>query len=189
MRCSCLYYILVSISEPIEEETPRWTKEEFNSIFSNNRSIIDESMKEEFNKIYNSLDIDDNKNVLSPSSSSSEGSSSSESSNGSLPLMIAIPAGVAIIAVTIAIYILQRRRCFNSQSNTHRNTRFNPVPTQERENFPTPIHTNPHVISSAPTSSRSGDKVTNNPGLDFYSDISSVSRCHHQQHNNLQYGY
>ena len=104
--------------------------------------------------------------------------------------MIAIPAGVAIIAVTIAIYILQRRRCCNSQSNTHRTTRFNPVPTQERENLPTPVHTNPHMLSSAATSSRTGDKVSNNRSLDFYSDISSVSRCHHQQqHNNLQYGY
>ena len=177
------------LAEPIPEEGPRWSKEEFNSIFTN-KSILDESMKEEFNKIYNSLDIDGKPNGLSPSSSSSsaDGSSSSDTSNGSLPLMIAIPAGVAIIAVTIAIYILQRRRCFNSQSNTHRNTRFNPVPQQERETFQTPIHTNPHVIS-APPSSRSGDKMTSNQGLDFYSDISSVSRCHHQQHNNLQYGY
>ena len=128
-----------------------------------------------------------------PAQSSDQEEASSESdaaSDGSLPLMIAIPAGVAIIAVTIAICILQRRRCFNTRSNSHRTTRFNPVPTQERETFPTPVHTNPHMVSSAPTSIRTGDKVSNNRSLDFYSDISSASRCHHQQqHNNLQYGY
>ena len=130
--------------------------------------------------------------IPAPSADQEEASSESDApGDGSLPLMIAIPAGVAIIAVTIAICILQRRRCFNSRSNSHRTTRFNPVPQQERETFPTPVHTNPHMVPpSAPTSIRTGDKVSNNRSLDFYSDISSVSRCHHQQqHNNLQYGY
>lgn len=120
-------------------------------------------------------------------------SSNEEVGNGSLPLIIAIPACVAVVLVTLAIFILKKRKKCNNNSNARRNTRFNAVPTQERENF-TPAVQYPHILPPKGPPNRSMDKVsTKHTGSsDFYSDISSVSRCHHhpqQGHNNHQYSY
>lgn len=114
--------------------------------------------------------------------------------NGSLPLIIAVPACVAIVVVAIAIFILKKRRTCNNTAKTHRNTRFNAVPTQERENFKNaPPHNNTQLVPpKAPPSSghRSAEKVSKNHSIDYYSDISSASRYHHPQgHSNQQYGY
>ncbi|XP_053406763.1 fibroblast growth factor receptor-like 1 isoform X2 [Mercenaria mercenaria] len=121
----------------------------------------------------------------------SEISSSEEVGNGSLPLIIAIPACVAIVLVTLAIFILKKRKRCNNNSNARRNTRFNAVPTQERENF-TPAVQYPHILPPKGPPNRSMDKASTKHSSDFYSDISSVSRCHHhpqQAHSNHQYGY
>lgn len=123
--------------------------------------------------------------------SGSEGTSEEEVGNGSLPLIIAIPACVAIVLVTLAIFILKRRKKCNNNSNARRNTRFNAVPTQERENFP-PAAQYPHILPPKGPPNRSMDKASTKHSSDFYSDISSVSRCHHhpqQGHSNHQYGY
>lgn len=121
--------------------------------------------------------------------------------NGSLPLIIAIPACVAIVLVTLAIFILKKRKQCNNNTNARRNTRFNAVPTQERvENNFTPPVQYPHILPPKGPSNRSMDKMSNKHSADFYSDISSVSRCHHHQqppppqqqpqgHSNHQYGY
>ena len=123
----------------------------------------------------------------------SESTSEEEVGNGSLPLIIAIPACVAIVLVTLAIFILKKRKRCNNNSNARRNTRFNAVPTQERENF-TPAVQYPHILPPKGPPNRSVDKASTKHSSDFYSDISSVSRCHHhpqqqQGHSNHQYGY
>lgn len=117
-------------------------------------------------------------------------SSNEEVGNGSLPLIIAIPACVAVVLVTLAIFILKKRKRCNNNSNARRNTRFNAVPTQERENF-TPTVQYPHILPPKGPPNRSMDKASTKHSSDFYSDISSVSRCHHQQQgqHNHQYGY
>lgn len=147
------------------------------------------------------LDISDlGTNSRSSRSGDGRSSGSDGPGNGSLPLIIAIPACVAIVVVSLAIFILQRRkRCNanNAPTSPHRNTRFNPVPTHERENYPAGgVHLNPPLLPMGPpSSSRSGDKATGsskNHSLDMYSESSSASRYHHQQpHNcNIQtYGY
>ncbi|XP_052772470.1 fibroblast growth factor receptor-like 1 isoform X2 [Mya arenaria] len=127
-----------------------------------------------------------------------QGSSSEETDSSTLPLIIAIPASIAIIVVGIAIFILiKRRQTCNNASNSLRTTRFNAVPTQERDSATVPpIHNNTHIVippKGPPSSGRSVDKLSSkNHSMDFYSDISSVSRCHHHpppQHGNHQYGY
>ncbi|XP_052251838.1 fibroblast growth factor receptor-like 1 isoform X2 [Dreissena polymorpha] len=126
--------------------------------------------------------------------------------NGSLPLIIAIPACVAVVIVAVAIFVLKRRRKCNTQANARaasRNTRFNAVPTQERDNF-TPQQPFHQTVPLAPVVTQKGppsgvrsvyvDKMSSqNHSLDFYSDISSVSRCqHHPQqpgHHPHPYNY
>lgn len=113
--------------------------------------------------------------------------------NGSLPLIIAIPACVAIVLVTLAIFILKRRKRCNNTANARRSARFNAVPTQERETF-APVVQYPHILPPKPPPSRCLDKVSSSTkhSSDFYSDISSVSRCQHhisQGQHNHQYGY
>ncbi|KAL4231968.1 Fibroblast growth factor receptor-like 1 [Mactra antiquata] len=108
--------------------------------------------------------------------------SSDSVGNGSLPLIIAIPACVAIVLVTLAIFILKKRKECNN-TNARRNTRFNAVPTQERteNNYSPPAVQYPHMLPPKGPANRSMDKMSNKHSADFYSDISSVSRCHHHQ--------
>lgn len=79
------------------------------------------------------------------------GSITSDSSSSSLPLTIGVPACFALIVVTIAIILLQRRKKCNNTSNVNKGPRFNAVPTTETESFPsvhaanhpTNLHVNP----------------------------------------------
>ncbi|KAL5021366.1 hypothetical protein ScPMuIL_000521 [Solemya velum] len=108
-----------------------------------------------------------------------------ESNNTNLFLIIAVPASVVVVIVLFAVFLIQRRKQYNNASRTTKNSnsRFNPVPTQEKDPYPA-VH-NPNILQN------SREKITKNHSIDFYSDISSVSRSHHNHQHmpQQQYGY
>lgn len=132
----------------------------------------------------------------------------SDTSSSSLPLTIGVPTCFALIAVTIAITLLYRRKKTDNSSNINKGPRFNAVPTTETESFPSmhsnhptnlhvnPMHGVPHpnLYPGLPNSQYTG--ISNNQmfpssmgssknhSIDFYTDISSVSQKHHHHHHN-----
>ncbi|KAK3580098.1 hypothetical protein CHS0354_005156 [Potamilus streckersoni] len=102
---------------------------------------------------------------------------------GNQPQIIAIATCSAFVfLIVVGIFILQRRRC-NAQSRLTRNAQFNPVPTHDKDMFSHSGHTNPHMIPIMNANNScisNSEKVSKNYSMDMYSDISSVSKSHHQ---------
>ncbi|XP_067656639.1 fibroblast growth factor receptor-like 1 [Haliotis asinina] len=104
------------------------------------------------------------------------------SSTNNLPLIIGVPSCVVLVIVIVAIFLLQRRRRCNTTSGGLKVQRM-PVPTHDKD-----MYTNPYNANMLQASRDKLPKST--PSIDFYSDISSVSRSqHNHSHQHVQYSY